>query len=54
MKNVRLVGIVLVLLTSGCASIPSMQDTCDSTVMQRVGSCIEEAEVVKIPTYQEL
>lgn len=54
MKNVGLVGLVLVLLTSGCASIPSMQDTCDSTVMQRVGSCVEDAEVVKIPTYQEL
>lgn len=54
MKNVGLVGLILVLLTTGCASIPSMQDTCDSTVMQRVGSCIEEAEVVKIPTYQEL
>lgn len=54
MKNVGLVGLVLVLLTSGCASIPSMQDTCNSTVMQRVGSCVEDAEVVKIPTYQEL
>ena len=54
MKNVGLVGLIMVLLTSGCASIPSMQDTCDSTVMQRVGSCIEDAEVVKIPTYQEL
>lgn len=54
MKNVGLVGLVLVLLTSGCASIPSMQDTCDSTVMQHVGSCVEDAEVVKIPTYQEL
>ena len=54
MKNVGLLGLVIVLLTSGCASIPSMQDTCDSTVMQRVGSCIEDAEVVKIPTYQEL
>ena len=53
MKNLGLVGLVI-LLTSGCASIPSMQDTCDSTVMQRVGSCIEDAEVVKIPTYQEL
>ena len=54
MKNVGLVGLIMVFLTSGCASIPSMQDTCDSTVMQRVGSCIEDAEVVKIPTYQEL
>ena len=53
MKNLGLVGLII-LLTSGCASIPSMQDTCDSTVMQRVGSCIEDAEVVKIPTYQEL
>lgn len=54
MKNVGLLGLIIVLFTSGCASIPSMQDTCDSTVMQRVGSCIEDAEVVKIPTYQEL
>ena len=53
MKNLGLVGLII-LLTSGCASIPSMQDTCDSTVMQRVGSCIEDAEVVKIPTYKEL
>ena len=54
MKNVGLLGLIIVLFTSGCASIPSMQDTCDSTVMQRVGSCIEDAEVVKIPTYKEL
>ena len=54
MKNVGLLGLIVVLLTSGCASVPSMQDTCNSTVMKRVGSCIEDAEVVKIPTYQEL
>ena len=54
MKNVGLLGLIVVLLTSGCASVPCMQDTCNSTVMKRVGSCIEDAEVVKIPTYQEL
>jgi curli production assembly/transport component CsgG len=53
MKNLGLVGLVI-LLTSGCASIPSSYDSCDSTVMNKVGTCIEKAEVVKIPTYQEL
>ena len=54
MKNVGLVGLIMVLLTSGCASIPSSYDSCDSIVMNKVGTCIEKAEVVKIPTYQEL
>jgi curli production assembly/transport component CsgG len=45
---------LVILLTSGCASIPSSYDSCDSTVMSKVGTCIEKAEVVKIPTYQEL
>ena len=53
MKNLGLVGLVI-LLTSGCASIPSSYDSCESTVMSKVGTCIEKAEVVKIPTYQEL
>jgi curli production assembly/transport component CsgG len=53
MKNLGLVGLII-LLTSGCASIPSSYDSCDSTVMNKVGTCIEKAEVVKIPTYQEL
>jgi len=53
MKNLGLVGLII-LLTSGCASIPSSYDSCDSTVMSKVGTCIEKAEVVKIPTYQEL
>jgi curli production assembly/transport component CsgG len=53
MKNLGLVGLVI-LLTSGCASIPSSYDSCDSIVMNKVGTCIEKAEVVKIPTYQEL
>ena len=53
MKNLGLVGLVI-LLTSGCASMPSSYDSCDSIVMNKVGTCIEKAEVVKIPTYQEL
>jgi len=53
MKNIGLVGL-FILLTSGCASIPSSYDSCESTVMSKVGTCIEDAKVVKIPTYQEL
>jgi curli production assembly/transport component CsgG len=54
MNRIGLVGLTVVLFTTGCASVPSMTDSCTSTVMERVGSCIEEAQVVKIPTYQEL
>ena len=53
MKNILTVGL-LVLLMSGCASIPSMTDSCSSLVMERVGTCVEKAEVVNIPTYKEL
>ena len=53
MKHLGLLGL-LVLLASGCASVPSVKDSCTYTVMERVGTCIEEAEVVNIPTYLEL
>jgi curli production assembly/transport component CsgG len=53
MRNWVIVGLI-VLLTSGCAAIPSMTDSCEAFVMSKVGECIEKAEVVKIPTYQEL
>tara|TARA_B110000438_G_scaffold5332_1_gene5328 strand:+ start:8183 stop:9091 length:909 start_codon:yes stop_codon:yes gene_type:complete len=48
------VGVTLLLLISGCASIPAVNDTCTTAIMKKLGECIEEAEVVKIPTYQEL
>jgi len=53
MRNWVIVGLI-VLLTSGCAAIPSMTDSCESIVMSKVGECVEKAEVVKIPTYEEL
>jgi curli production assembly/transport component CsgG len=48
------VGVTLLLLISGCASIPAVNDTCTTAIMKKLGECIEEAEVVKIPTYLEL
>ena len=44
------VGVILLLLISGCASIPAPMDTCNTAIMQKLGECIEEAEVVSIPT----
>ena len=48
------VGVILLLLISGCASVPTINDTCSTAIMKKIGQCIEAAEVVKIPTYQEL
>jgi curli production assembly/transport component CsgG len=31
-----------------------MTDSCTTAIMKKIGQCIQEAEVVKIPTYQEL
>jgi len=54
MRILGLVGVMLLLLTAGCASIPSVNDTCTTEIMKKLGECIEEAQVVNIPTYQEL
>lgn len=54
MKRLGIVGVVILLLMGGCASVPSMTDTCTTAIMKKLGECIEEAQVVKIPTYQEL
>tara|TARA_B110000003_G_scaffold19416_1_gene18963 strand:- start:268 stop:1206 length:939 start_codon:yes stop_codon:yes gene_type:complete len=54
MKNVGLVGLILVLLTTGCASVPTVNDSCSTAIMDKIGTCIEEAESVKLPTHLEL
>ena len=54
MKNLGLVGLILVLLTTGCASVPTVNDSCSTAIMDMIGTCIEEAESVKLPTHLEL
>ena len=54
MKNLGFVGLFLVLLTTGCASVPTVNDTCTTAIMDKIGTCIEEAEAVKLPTHLEL
>ena len=54
MKKLGFVGLIVVLLTTGCASVPSVNDTCSTAIMKKVGTCIEDAEAVKLPTHMEL
>ncbi|BCV00964.1 MAG: hypothetical protein CM15mV38_1060 [uncultured marine virus] len=50
----KLLSILLVLLLASCASIPSITDSCDKGIMKEFGQCIEEPEIVKLPTYKQL
>ena len=50
----KLLSILLVLLFASCASIPSITDSCDKGIMKEAGVCIEEPEIVKLPTYKQL
>ena len=54
MKNVGFVGLIMVLLMTGCASVPTATDSCSTAIMDKIGTCIEEAESVKLPTHLEL
>ena len=44
-------ALMLVLLLASCASIPSMTDSCNGSGMEVYGECIEEPEIIKLPTY---
>jgi len=46
--------IFTIILVSGCASIPSMTDSCKGSLMEYYGECVEAPEVVRMPTFQEL
>ena len=46
--------IVTIILVSGCASFPSMTDSCKGSLMEYYGECVEAPQVVRMPTFQEL
>jgi len=46
--------IVTIILVSGCASFPSMTDSCQGSLMEYYGECVEAPQVVRMPTFQEL
>ena len=45
---------VLLLALTGCAGIPSIDDSCTTEFMQAFGECIEDAVVVTLPASQKL
>lgn len=45
---------VLLLLLTGCAGIPSIEDSCTTDFMKSYGECIEEAVVVTLPASKRL
>jgi curli production assembly/transport component CsgG len=50
----KLLAIFAVIVLSGCAAFPSMTDSCTATVMRGIGTCVEEPQVVILPTYDRL
>jgi len=50
----KLTLVILSILVSSCASIPSMTDSCTKGIMAIHGECIEKPQVVHLPTHQEL
>lgn len=51
---VRLLSIIAIIVLSGCASFPSMTDSCKGTGMEFYGTCVEQPKVVIMPTYDKL
>jgi len=45
---------VLLLALTGCAGIPSIDDSCTTEFMQAFGECIEDAVVVTLPASEKL
>jgi len=54
--NVKLLSslALLVILTTGCASIPSTRDSCTKIVMKEFGICVEEPVSLELPTHEKL
>lgn len=50
----RLGYVVVLLALTGCAGIPSVNDSCTTEFMSAFGECLEEAEVVTLPASERL
>ena len=50
----RLGYVVVLLALTGCAGIPSVNDSCTTEFMSAFGECLEEAEVVTLPASEKL
>ena len=50
----RLLGVIALLLITGCASVPMYNDSCTKGFAKEFGECKEAPEIVQLPTYQKL
>ena len=50
----RLLGVIVLLLITGCASVPMYNDSCTKAFAKEFGECKEAPEIVQLPTYEKL
>lgn len=50
----RLLGVIALLLITGCASVPMYNDSCTKGFAKEFGECKEAPEIVQLPTYEKL
>ena len=50
----RALGIIALLLVTGCASVPMYDDSCTVEFAKQFGECREAPEIVQLPTYEQL
>ena len=50
----RALGIIALLLITGCASVPMYNDSCTVAIAKSIGECKEAPEIVQLPTYEQL
>lgn len=50
----RLLGVISLLLITGCASVPMYNDSCTKGFAKEFGECKEAPEIVQLPTYEKL
>ena len=50
----RLLGVITLLLITGCASVPMYNDSCPPRCAHPFGECIEAPEIIQLPTYEQL
>jgi len=51
---VRFLGVIALLLVTGCASVPMPNDSCTTRIAKEFGECIEQPEIIQLPTYEQL
>ena len=50
----RLLGVITLLLITGCASVPMYNDSCSTRFAQEFGEWIEAPEIIQLQTYEQL